>query len=259
MSSDGPIGVFDSGVGGLAALWALRSLLPHEHLLYFADQANFPYGPRPTHEVQALALDAGRWLAARGAKLIVVACNTASSAALPLLRERLGVPVVGIEPAVKPACAATRSGRIGVLATDGTVQGAALAALVERVAGGAEVIRAPAPGLVELVERGDLSSCEARERVGAALWPLRDSGVDAVVLGCSHFAFLRPLVRQCLGPEVLVLEPAEAVARQAARVLREHGLERRDREPGSVTYSSSGDGEALLQQVERLSGGVLCR
>jgi glutamate racemase len=258
VSSDGPIGVFDSGVGGLSVLRALHALLPHESLLYFADQANFPYGPRSVGEVRALALVAGRRLIVHGAKLVVVACNTASSAALPLLRQRLGVPVVGIEPAVKPACAATRTGRIGVLATAGTVQGAALAALVERVAGGVEVIRAPAPGLVDLVERGELDSAEARDRVAAALRPLRAAGVDVVALGCTHFAFLQRLVQDCLGPEVLVLEPAAAVARQATRVLRERGLECSGREPGTVCYSTSGDRATLLRQVERLSGGVPC-
>jgi len=259
VSSDGPIGVFDSGVGGLAVLWALHSLLPHENLLYFADQANFPYGPRPAHEVRALALNAGQRLLAAGAKLIVVACNTASSAALPLLRERLAVPVVGIEPAVKPACAATRTGRIGVLATDGTVQGVALSNLVRRVAGGVEVIRAPAAGLVELVERGEFDSAAARARVAAALRPLQEAGADVVALGCTHFAFLKPLVQERLGPGVLVLEPAAAVARQAARVLRERGLERDACEPGTIVYCSSGEHAALLAQVDRLSGGVLCR
>ncbi|HEY7294642.1 MAG TPA: glutamate racemase, partial [Dehalococcoidia bacterium] len=215
---DGPVGVFDSGVGGLAVLWALRALLPNENLQYFADQAHFPYGPRPAAQVRELALAAGERLLSAGAKLLIVACNTASSAALPLLRERLAVPVVGIEPAIKPACAATRSGRIGVLATDGTVQGAALTALVGRVAQGVEVVCIAAPGLVELVERGEVRSAEAHARVEAAARTLRVAGVDVVALGCTHFAFLKPLVQECLGPEVTVLEPAEAVARQAARV-----------------------------------------
>lgn len=251
--------MFDSGVGGLAVLWALEALLPHEDLVYFADQANFPYGPRPALEVQALALDAGRRLVAQGAKLLVVACNTASSAALPLLREQLSVPVIGIEPAVKPACTATRRGRIGVLATDGTVQGAALARLIARMAAGVEVICSPAPGLVDLVERGELDSAEARLLVATALEPLRDAGVDVVVLGCTHFAFLKPLAEECLGPDVLVLEPAKAVARQTVRVLRERGLVRRGGETGTVVYTTSRDQAALLRQVERLSGGVLCR
>jgi len=258
-SSDGPIGVFDSGVGGLAVLWALHARLPHEHLRYFADQANFPYGPRPADEVRDLALQAGQRLVVAGAKLLVVACNTASSTALPALREQLSVPVVGIEPAVKPACAASRNGRIGVLATAGTAQGAALTALVSRVADGAEVIRAPAPDLVELVERGDLASAETQARVTAALRPLREAGVDVVVLGCTHFALLKPLVQAALGPRVLVLEPADAVARQAARVLCERGLERPGREPGAIVYTSSAGEAHLLRQVELLSGGVLCR
>ncbi|HLZ69984.1 MAG TPA: glutamate racemase [Dehalococcoidia bacterium] len=259
MSNDGPIGVFDSGVGGLAVLWALRALLPREDLRYFADQANFPYGPRPADEVRELALAAGERLVAEGAKLLVVACNTASSAALPALRMRLPVPVVGIEPAIKPACAASRNGRVGVLATDGTVQGEALAALVGRVAGCVEVICVPAPGLVELVERGELDSAAARTRVLAAVRPLREAGVDVVALGCTHFAFLRPLVRECLGPDVRVLEPALAVARQAARVLCERELASDREPPGDTVYSSSADATRLLRRVKLLSGGATCR
>jgi len=131
----GPIGVFDSGVGGLAVLWELRRRLPAEDIHYFADQAHFPYGVRTATDVRRLSIEAGDRLVAEGAKLLVVACNTASSAALPAMRQRFGVPVVGIEPAVKPACAITRCGRIGVLATGGTAQGMALKGLIERVAG----------------------------------------------------------------------------------------------------------------------------
>jgi len=253
---DRPIGVFDSGVGGLCVLQALRRLLPAEDLVYFADQAHFPYGPRDAAEVRALSLAAVQALLAERAKLIVVACNTASSAALSELRARFSLPIVGIEPAVKPACALTRLGRVGVLATDGTVQGEKLQQLIARVAGGVEVVTAPAPGLVELVERGELTGPAAEAAVRAAVGPLRDAGVDVVALGCTHFAFLRPLVQRVLGEGVTVLEPAEAVARQAARLLDQHGLRAACARAGAVRYRSSAGDEVIAAAVARLLGAA---
>jgi glutamate racemase len=240
-----PVGVFDSGVGGLSVLDALRRLVPAEDLVYYADQAHFPYGVRSAADVCALAVAAVERLLAEDAKLVVVACNTASSAALPALRARFTTPIVGIEPAVKPACALTRTGRVGVLATSGTVQGEALRALIERVAGDVEVITSPAGDLVELIEAGEAGSAEAERVVRAALAPLQTAGVDVVALGCTHFAFVRSLVERILGPEVTVLEPAEAVARQAARVLRERGLTANPDRNGAVRYRSSAGEERL--------------
>jgi glutamate racemase len=251
--SDGPIGVFDSGVGGLAVLWELRRLLPAEDLLYFADQAHFPYGPRPLAEVRELALRAAGLLVERGAKLIVVACNTASSAALPALRAALDVPVVGIEPAVKPACALTRCGRVGVLATSGTVTGDALDRLVERTAGGIEVVRIAAGGLVELIESGEGGAPLLESALAQALAPLRAAEVDVVALGCTHFAFVRSAVERMLGPGVAVLEPAAAVARQAARVLEREGLLAPQGRQGTTAYDSSSDRTRLREAVARLA------
>ncbi|HEX5689478.1 MAG TPA: aspartate/glutamate racemase family protein, partial [Roseiflexaceae bacterium] len=155
------IGLFDSGLGGLSLLREVRQLLPRHDLLYLADTAYCPYGPRPVAEVRARSLAIGRWLRDRGARIVVVACNTASSAALELLRAELPIPIVGMEPGLKPAAAATRSGRVGVLATNNTLGGSRFAALVERYAGGVEVITQPCPGLVELVEAGTLQGPEA--------------------------------------------------------------------------------------------------
>lgn len=247
-----PIGVFDSGIGGLAVLRELRALLPAEDLLYFADQAHFPYGPRSRAEVRELALRAAQRLVERGAKLVVVACNTASSAALPALRAALDVPVVGIEPAVKPACELTRAGRVGILATSGTVAGAALDRLVERVADGVEVVRVAAGGLVELIENGRADWPAAQRALQEALAPLLDAGVDVVALGCTHFAFVRPAVERMLGAGVLVLEPAEAVARQVVRVLVRQSIAAEPGRTGTTAYESSGDRARLLEAVARL-------
>ncbi|MHB8578230.1 MAG: glutamate racemase [Dehalococcoidia bacterium] len=249
---DGPIGVFDSGVGGLAVLRELHRVLPAEDFVYFADRANFPYGPRAAGEVCQLALAAGERLVEAGAKLLVVACNTASSAALPALRSRFPIPVVGIEPALKPACAITTCGRVGVLATSGTVQGAALDHLADRVAGDVRILRVAAPRLVELVERGEAATPLTMPLVTEALRPLIDAGVDVVVLGCTHFAFLRTQIQRVLGPGVQVLEPASAVALQVERVLRACGLARSSGRSGTIRYLSSGDAESLRRAAELL-------
>jgi glutamate racemase len=164
--------MFDSGLGGLSILREVRQRLPRHDLLYLADSAYCPYGPRHADEVRARALAIGRWLVEQGAALLVVACNTASSAALDVLRAELPIAVVGMEPGLKPAAAATRSGRIGVLATSNTLAGARFAALVERYAEGVEVITQPCPGLVELVEAGELDGRAARALVERYVAPL---------------------------------------------------------------------------------------
>jgi glutamate racemase len=250
-----PIGIFDSGVGGLSVLQALQALLPHEDCIYLADQAHFPYGPRSADDVRALTAGAVRLLQAEGAKLVVIACNTASSAALQALRRELELPIVGIEPAVKPACALSRTGRVGVLATNGTAQGQALRALILRVAGTTQVVTSPAADLVDLVERGALDGPATEAAVAAALAPLVAAGVDVVALGCTHYAFLRPLVERQLGPDVTVLEPSDAVARQVVRVLEQRGQCTVRAERGTVRYRSTGDAAPLEAAALRLLGG----
>lgn len=251
-AANGPIGVFDSGVGGLAVLRELRRVLPAEDAVYYADQANFPYGMRSADEVCALAVEAARYLLTQGAKLLVVACNTASSAALPELRRRFAVPIVGIEPALKPACAMTRSGHVGVLATDGTVQGEALKQLIERVAAGVEVLCRPAGRLVELVEDGMTDADEVERVLSEALLPMRERDVDVVVLGCTHYAFLKPAIERLLGPSVTVIEPGEAVARQAARVLYQHHLAAPTGRAGTTRYVSSAGDDRLVRALHAL-------
>jgi glutamate racemase len=223
-STTATIAIFDSGLGGLSILREVCQRLPQHDLLYLADSAYCPYGPRPAAEVRARSLALGRWLVEQGAALLVVACNTASSAALDVLRAELPIAVVGMEPGLKPAAAATRSGRIGVLATSNTLAGARFAALVERYAEGVEVITQPCPGLVELVEAGELNSPAARALVERYVAPLLERGVDTLVLGCTHYPFLRSTIADIAGPHVAIVDTGPAVAWQVARVAAQRGL-----------------------------------
>jgi glutamate racemase len=250
------IALFDSGLGGLSVLRELRVLLPQHDLLYLADTAYCPYGPRPAAEVCGRALAIGRWLAERGAGLLVVACNTASSAALELLRAELPIPVVGMEPGLKPAAAATRSGRVGVLATSNTLAGARFAALVERYAGGVELITQPCPGLVERVESGDLDSPAARALVERYVAPLLARSVDVLVLGCTHYPFLRPLIAAAAGPDVAIVDTGPAVARQVARVAAESGLPAGQ---GCARFWTTGDAAAVAPVLRQLLGDRLAQ
>ncbi len=214
MSDERPIGIFDSGVGGLSVLRAIRQQLPHESVVYFADQGHVPYGPRPLEQVRKFSEAITRFLLGQGAKLIVVACNTASAAALHSLRLTFPeVPFVGMEPAVKPAAEATRSGVVGVLATPATFQGELYASVVERFAGKVTLLQSVCPGLVQQIERGDLDGCATRLILETALSPMLKQGIDTVVLGCTHYPFVIPLIQQIAGPAVRVIDPAPAIAR----------------------------------------------
>lgn len=257
MSDGRPIGVFDSGVGGLSVLREIRNLMPGEDLIYFADSAYVPYGPRPTAFIRDRSEAIVRFLAGEGAKAIVVACNTASAAALGYLRERFAVPIVGMVPAVKPAAAVTRTGRVGVLATEGTVKGGPFVDVVERFAGGVQVHTVVGSGLVSLVEQGDVTSARAEDMVRSYIEPLLREGADVVVLGCTHYPFLRPLIERVAGPGVAVLDPAEAVARQVRRVLVPRGLHEPSGEPGGERYYTSGDVRAFARVATLLLGREL--
>jgi glutamate racemase len=248
------IGLFDSGVGGLSVLREVRALLPRHDLLYLADTAYCPYGPRPAAELRARALAIGRWLGEQGAELLVVACNAASSAALELLRAELPMPVVGMEPGLKPAAAATRSGRVGVLATSSTLAGERFAALVERYAGGVELITQPCPGLVARVEAGDLDGPDARALVECYVAPLLARGVDVLVLGCTHYPFLRPLIAAIAGADVAIVDTGPAVAQQVARVVARHGLPAGQ---GRARFYTTGEVAAVAPVLRRLVGDRL--
>lgn len=212
------IGVFDSGLGGLSVLRALREQLPGVPLLYLADSAHAPYGDRSTEFLTERSLAIGQYLMDQGAGLLVVACNTATTQAVAALRARWPeLPIVGVEPGVKPAAAATRNGRIGVLATTATVRSERFKHLVSSYAAGLQVVAQACPGLVERIEQGDLNSPALRELVEGYCEPLRQAEVDTVVLGCTHYPFIRPLFQQALGSQVLIVDTEAAIARQAAR------------------------------------------
>lgn len=213
------IGVFDSGVGGLSVLTEIRRALPEADLLYVADRARAPYGTRSLEEVRHMAHGVSGWLIDRGATTIVVACNTASAAALDSLRGQFGaIAFVGMEPAVKPATAATKTGVIGVLATAATFQGRLFESVVRDHAATVEVVTTACPKWVQLVETGTLDGADVELIVSQGVQPALTRGADTLVLGCTHFPFLTPVIRRMSGPDVTIIDPAAAVAAQTARV-----------------------------------------
>ena len=251
-----PIGVFDSGVGGLSVLREIRSLLPATDLAYVADQAHVPYGSRSPAEVRAFAVGITRFLSELGARVVVVACNTASAAALSHLRDSFsaGLQIVGMEPAVKPAAEMTRSGVIGVLATPATLQGGQFAHLVERYAQGVTVLEQTCPGLVERIEGGEFEGEEMRRLLRGYIKPLLERGADALVLGCTHYPLALPLIENVAGPGVRVINPAPAVARQTLRVWEEAGGSAAAGRSGELSVYTSGDPAKLEPLLPRLLG-----
>jgi glutamate racemase len=252
VASDSAIGVFDSGVGGLSVLREIRRELPFENLLYVADSGYAPYGDRPAAFVQQRARSVVEFLIGQGATSIVVACNTATAVAVDSLRSTFTLPIVAIEPAVKPAAATTRSGVVGVLATTNTLTSAKFATLVEQYAGGASVLTHAAPGLVEQVESGDLTSERTRALIERYVDPLLEEGADTLVLGCTHFPFLTPLIQEIAGPNVAVIDPATAVARELRRRLTSAGLLSASTTPGSERFWTSGPIDTIKPLVSRL-------
>ena len=225
MRSDAPVGVFDSGVGGLSVLRAIRQLLPAERLLYVAVCGYVVFGEKSPEFIRLRSQKIAGFLLGQGAKALVVACNTATAAAVSGLREQFPqVPIVGMEPAVKPAAAATRSGVVGVLATTGTLQSAKFAALLDRFASNVQVVMQPCPGLVERIEAGELDSPATRDLLQKLVAPLLDAGCDTLILGCTHYPFIKPLLRQLVPSSVSLIDTGEAVARQLQRVLSERSL-----------------------------------
>ncbi len=252
MNASAPIGVFDSGVGGLSVLRDIRAALPHEDLIYIADSGHVPYGNKPQAYIQQRSEVLTRFLLEQGAKAIVIACNTATAAAAARLRQIFTTPIVGMEPAVKPAAAATRSGVVGVLATVGMLQSAQFAALLARFGQGVRVVTQPCPGLVEQIEAGDLDSPATRALVERYTAPLLASNADTIVLGCTHYPFLRPLINEVVGPEIALIDTGAAVARQLRRVLQAHHLLSDSTTPGNEQAWTSGDVEIARRVVERL-------
>ncbi len=223
--SEAPVGVFDSGVGGLSVLGEIRRLLPNESLLYVADCGHIPYGEKTPEFIRQRCAIIANFLHQQGAKALVVACNTATVAGVAdLRRDYPHWPIVGMEPAVKPAAAATRSGIVGVLATTGTLQSAKFAALLDRFATDVQVITQPCPGLVELIEAGDLQSPALRQLLQGYVEPLLAAGCDTLILGCTHYPFLKPLLKHMVPAHISLIDTGAAVARQLQRLLAERGL-----------------------------------
>ena len=252
MAPAAPVGVFDSGVGGLSVLRDLRRLMPAENFLYYADSAHCPYGGQPNAAIQARAVAITEELLAAGCKLIVVACNTATIAAVEHLRANYPVPFVGMEPAVKPACAMTKSGVVGVLATGAALGGEKFHRLVAQHGAGVRVITQPCPGLVECVEAGDLDGDFVGELVRRYVEPLAKARADVIVLGCTHYPFLRDAIQVAAGARVELLDTGEAVARQARRVLEREQLLNPSDAMGRLEWRTSGSSAALAPIVERL-------
>ncbi len=253
--SQHPIGVFDSGVGGLSVLRALRALLPMEEIIYMGDQYHVPYGPRPLAEVRQLSQAVTRFLLNQGAKLIVVACNAASAASLHQLRlDFPSTPFVGMEPAVKPAAESTHTRHVGVLATPATFQGALYASVVERFAKDVILHQDVCLGLVRQIEQGAVQDAATRQILEKALLPMLAEGIDTVVLGCTHYPFVIPLIEEIVGQGVRVIDPAPAVARQVQRLLLERQALNRQMTQGKLVFYTSGDAPAFERLLPQLLG-----
>lgn len=246
-----PVGVFDSGVGGLSVLRHFQRLAPGEHVIYFADTAFFPYGPRPAAEVRKRSFAITARLLEAGAKLIIVACNTASAAAIADLRAAFPVPFVGMVPGLKPAAQRTRSGNVVILATPGTLDGELYARVVEEFGRGAKITNVPGHGLADLVENGQANSPAARAAIRRALAPAIEAGADTVVLGCTHYHFLAGDITAEF-PGVELIDTSEPVARRAVQVLKEQGLEAPAGESGRLDIIVSGDRDAFRQRLKEL-------
>ena len=253
VSAAGPIGVFDSGLGGVSVLREIRALLPEEDLVYVGDSADLPYGGKAPEQIVERSMILAEWLLEEGSKALVIACNTATAAAATALRERWPeVPIIGMEPAVKPAVAATRNRIVGVLATVGTIRSARFAALLDRFGTGTELVIQSCPGLAEAVETGDLASPETLALIDRFTAPMREAHADTVVLGCTHYPFLREPIQAALGPNVTLIDTGPAVARHLAHRLTEAGLPHPPGTPGKEHFFTTGDPAAATHVVRRL-------
>ena len=257
MSDLHAIGVFDSGVGGLSVWREIVRQLPHENTVYFADQAHVPYGPRPQEQIRHFCDAITRFLIDHGCKAVVVACNTASAAALKHLREAFPtLPSVGMEPAVKPAALATKSGVVGIMATPATFQGRLFQATAGRYAAGIRLVNQVCNGLADRVEAGDLDGAQTEALLREYVEPILGAGADTIVLACTHYPFLIELIRRIAGTAVNVIDPAPSIARHLHRVLEREGLLAAAGHAGRHTFYTTGDAGRYQRALERLSGAT---
>jgi len=258
ISSAAPVGIFDSGLGGLSVLRAVRAQLPAERLVYVADSRYAPYGQRDDDFIADRTLAIGEWLVAQGAKALVVACNTATAQSIALVRERLPIPLVGVEPGIKPAALASKTRVAGVLATQVTLRSTRFQALVERHAADLRVLCQPGHGLVEAVERCDVSSPELIALLRAYVEPMLEAGADTLVLGCTHYPFLDAAIRTIVGERMTLIDTSVAIARQLERVLDQHGRRAGGADAGcnadAIRFCSTSDGAHLRELAAALLG-----
>ena len=246
-----PIGVFDSGMGGLTVLHECMVTLPHEDFVYLGDGARLPYGPRPLDEIRRFAAEIAGYLEQQGVKLIVAACNSATAAALPDLQRQLSVPVIGVlAPEAHAAVLATRNRRIGLLATEATVASGRYVELVHALDAGAEVLSVACPRLVPLIESDDAYGEEITDAVREYAEPLMEAGVDTVILGCTHYPLIRPILQRVFGRGVTLVFSAEETAREAAETLARKGIENDDDREGAYRFLTTGDPE-LCRELGR--------
>lgn len=251
-SDDRPVGVFDSGVGGLSVLRAIRRELPGEDLIYVADSAFAPYGDRPEAFIEARSIAVVDFLVGLDVKALVVACNTATGVAVHVLRARYRMPIVAMEPALKPAVAQTKTGVVGVLATTRTLASPKFLKLIEAHGRGARVLTKAAAGLAMQVERGEFDTSETRSLVRNYVQPLVDAGADTLVLGCTHYPFLRSIIAEVAGPDVALIDPAVPVAKELRRRLEGGGLRSGRGTRGQVRFFSSASAEQVGEVISQL-------
>lgn len=257
--NEAPIGIFDSGVGGLTVWHEIVQLLPAENTLYLADSAHAPYGERPAEEIRALSRKNTEWLLDHGCKIIVVACNTATTNAIALLRGAYPVPFIGIEPAIKPAALNSRTGKVGVLATRGTLASDLFAETSKAHAGGIRILEQEGVGLVRLIEAGNLEDPALTTRLETLLAPMLEAGIDQLVLGCTHYPFLIPALRGLLPENVKIVDCGLPVARQTQAVLAAKGWLRDPAQTGVHQLYTNGDPEVMDRLLQVLGHREKCR
>ena len=248
------IGVMDSGVGGISVLKHIHALLPHENLVYIADSKHAPYGNKTADEITARCFEIADFLITKDVKALVVACNTATAAAIDAMRKRYTLPIIGMEPAVKPAAEASKNGIIGVLATVGTLKSAQFAALLESYGRNVKVVTQACIGLVECIERGELDTPETKALIRQYCLPLLAEGADTIVLGCTHYPFVKDAIREIVGENISLIDTGVAVAKQLKRQLEDKNLLSTSNQKAEVHFWTNSDSKKAKQVIEALWG-----
>ena len=257
LNNNNPIGVMDSGVGGISVLKHIHALLPHENLFYVADSKYAPYGNKTAEKITARCMILADFLLQKDVKALVVACNTATAAAIDELRETFDITIIGMEPAVKPAAEASKNGIIGVLATVGTLKSAQFAALLESYGRNVKVVTQACVGLVECIERGELDTPETKALIRQYTSPLLAEGADTIVLGCTHYPFIAHVIQEVVGDKITLIDTGAAVAKQLKRQLEEKGLLSASQEKAEVRFWTNSEAENASQVTEKLWGNYV--